>query len=135
MREAKNTKIDFLDLVKRNYNPDENNIFATDVSYIPANVDQHHVYLSVIISHKTKKNKSWKLSTKNDAQLVVDTLSSLDKKNFIFHSYHGTTYSSDAVLSTLNEKQALVSMGRVGNSLDNREVEYFFSCLKGEYLH
>jgi putative transposase len=39
MREAKNAKINFPDLVKRNYNPNENNIFATDVSYIPANVD------------------------------------------------------------------------------------------------
>ena len=26
-------------------------------------------------------------------------------------------------------------MGRVGNSLDNREVEYFFGRLKGEYLN
>ncbi|PPE05093.1 transposase [Entomoplasma ellychniae] len=26
-------------------------------------------------------------------------------------------------------------MGRVGNSLDNREAEYFFGCLKGEYLN
>jgi putative transposase len=58
MRESKNTKIDFPDLVKRNYNPDKNNIFATDVSYIPAKVEQNHVYLSVIISHKTKKIES-----------------------------------------------------------------------------
>lgn len=26
-------------------------------------------------------------------------------------------------------------MGQIGNSLDNREVEYFFVCLKGEYLN
>lgn len=26
-------------------------------------------------------------------------------------------------------------MSRIGNSLDNREAEYFFSCLKGEYLN
>ena len=25
-------------------------------------------------------------------------------------------------------------MSRVGDSLDNREAEYFYSCLKGEFL-
>jgi putative transposase len=134
MRESKNTKIDFPDFVKRNYNSDKNNIFAADVSYIPVKVEQNHVYLSVIISHKTKKIESWKLSTNNDSQLVLDTLSTFERKNFTFHSDRGTTYSSDAVVSALKDKQALVSMGRVGNSLDNREVEYFFGCLKGEYL-
>ncbi|WP_268794771.1 hypothetical protein [Spiroplasma litorale] len=26
-------------------------------------------------------------------------------------------------------------MSRIGNSLDNIEIEYFFGCLKGEYLN
>ncbi len=36
--ESKNTNVKFADLVKRNFNPKEDNIVATDVSYIPAKV-------------------------------------------------------------------------------------------------
>lgn len=34
--ESKNLIVKFQDLVKRNFNPKENNIIATDFSYIPA---------------------------------------------------------------------------------------------------
>ena len=32
-------------------------------------------------------------------------------------------------------KEIITSMSRIGNSLDNREAEYFLGCLKGEYLN
>ncbi|QEH61375.1 transposase [Spiroplasma chinense] len=66
---------------------------------------------------------------------MTDTINNLNRTEFIFHSDHGAQYSSKSVLATLKKVRAKTSMGRVGNSLDNREIEYFFCCLKGEYLN
>ncbi|CAM9145015.1 Integrase catalytic domain-containing protein [Mycoplasma marinum] len=49
------------------------------------------------------------------------------------HSDHGSQYSSKFVKNSSKIKYS-ISMGRIGNSLGDREVEYFFGCLKGEYL-
>ena len=133
--ESKNTKVKYKDLVKRNYNPTKDNIVATDVSYIPANVEQNNVYLSVVISHKTKQIESWELSKSNDSLLVLKTVKKLKRRNYILHSDHGVQYSTEEVLNIVNKHNSKTSMSRVGNSLDNREVEYFFGCLKGEYLN
>lgn len=135
--ESKNTNVPYSDLVRRNYNPSEDMILATDVSYIPASVLQNNIYLSVVISHKTKYIEAWELSMVNDTSLVVNTLNKLspDRRGFILHSDHGSQYSTEAVQKVLASRSAKTSMGRVGNSLDNREVEYFFGCLKSEYLY
>ncbi len=78
--------------------------------------------------------ESWHLSNKNNNQLVVNTFNKLRRtKEFIMHSDHGSQYSSEYVKNQSKIKY-IVSMGKVGNSLDNREVEYFFGYLKGEYL-
>ncbi|WP_324672713.1 IS3 family transposase [Mycoplasma sp. 888] len=55
-------------------------------------------------------------------------------KQWIAHSDHGFQYSSKDYLQTISKNNGIVSMGRVGNSLDNREAEYFFSILKSECL-
>lgn len=59
----------------------------------------------------------------------------IKRNNFILHSDHGFQYSNNRILYLNNTKQIITSMSRIGNSLDNREAEYFFSCLKGEYLN
>ncbi len=56
--EPTNTRVSYVDLVKRNFNPKEDSIIATDVSYISAKIKQNNVYLSVAISHKTKMVES-----------------------------------------------------------------------------
>ncbi|EPJ12957.1 integrase-recombinase domain protein, partial [Chlamydia psittaci 01DC11] len=44
-------------LVKRDYYGIYNDVYVTDVIYIPSPKDvyENHVYLSVIIQHRTKK--------------------------------------------------------------------------------
>ena len=136
VRESKNTNVHFKDLVKRNYNPKEDNILSTDVSYIPTKTNKGFSYLSIAISHKTKLIESSKLSEFNDNDLVIKTIKQLNRnKPTIFHSDHGSQYSSEYVINIAKEHNLITSMGRVGNSLDNREAEYFFSCLKSEWLN
>ena len=132
--ENKNLNVSIPDIVQRNFNPEKDTIVSTDVSYIPAKTDQNNIYLSIAISHKTKMIESWELSDRNNNKLVIDTLNNLKRTSqFILHSDHGFQYSSEYVKHKVTKKY-ITSMGRIGNSLDNRESEYFFSCLKGEYL-
>ncbi|WP_170264716.1 DDE-type integrase/transposase/recombinase [Spiroplasma tabanidicola] len=95
-------------------------------------VEGNNYYLSAAISHKTKKIESWCLSKNNNTQLVVDTITKINKSNFILHSDHGSQYSSNEVTELVKQMNCQTSISRIGNSLDNREIEYFFSCLKGE---
>jgi putative transposase len=132
--EQKCTSAPFIDLVKRNFNSIEDNYIATDVSYIPANVAGNHIYLSAAVNLKTKMIESWEVSENNDENLVLQTIIKMNRTIFILHSDHGAQYSSKLVQNKLRELNSVASIGRVGNSLDNREIEYFFGCLKDEYL-
>ncbi|WNM16289.1 IS3 family transposase [Mesomycoplasma ovipneumoniae] len=138
--EIKNTKFALPDIVKRDYNDKLNrNIFATDVTYIkaPRDVKENHVFLSVIIEHKTKKIRDFKLSVNNDLDLVMDnikTFRSIDK-DFVIHSDHGFQYTSKVYIDKINKMGGTVSLSRIGNSLDNREAEYWFSIIKSECLN
>lgn len=135
-REIKDTKVKFINIANRDYDGKINDIYATDVSYIPSpkDVKDNHVYLSVLIHHKTKKIINWNLSKNNDTSLVMNHISKtkFPPNKFIIHSDHGVQYSSLNYLTFIKKNNGIVSMSRVGNSLDNREIEYFFSILKTE---
>lgn len=134
-REIKNTNVKFLNIANRDYDGKINDIYATDVTYIPApkDVRENHVYLSVLIHHKTKKIVSWNLSKNNDVSLVMSHITKTKfPVNFVIHSDHGSQYSSSDYITFIQQRNGIVSMSRIGNSLDNREIEYFFSILKTE---
>lgn len=134
-REIKNVNATFKNLANRDYDGQMNDIYATDVTYIPSPTDviENHVYLSVLLHHKTKKIVSWNLSKYNDTNLVLKHFKQTKfPKKFIVHSDHGYQYSSKEFLDYIDSINGTISMSRVGNSLDNREVEYFFSILKTE---
>ncbi|WNM14634.1 IS3 family transposase [Mesomycoplasma ovipneumoniae] len=115
------------------------NIFCYWCSYIkaPRDVKDNHVFLSVIIEHKTKKIRDFKLSVNNDLDLVMDnikTFRSIDK-DFVIHSDHGFQYTSKVYIDKINKMGGTVLLSRIGNSLDNREAEYWFSIIKSECLN
>ncbi|WNM16979.1 IS3 family transposase [Mesomycoplasma ovipneumoniae] len=139
--EIKNTKFALPDIVKRDYNDKLNrNIFATDVTYIkaPRDVKENHVFLSVIIEHKTKKIRDFKLSVSNDLNLVMDnikTFRSIDK-DFVIHSDTWVSIHFKSLYWQNKLKwEELFLLSRIGNSLDNREAEYWFSIIKSECLN
>ena len=55
-------------------------------------------------------------------------------KNAIVHSDHGACYSSSDFIKIIKQHNWKQSMSRVGNSLDNRVVEIWFSILKTELI-
>lgn len=140
-KEIKNVSSQIDNFVNRDYNDQNNrNIYATDVSYIkaPKDVLESHVYLSAILSHKTKQIVGFKLSRSNNLELVLDTLNSLKQykpKNFIIHSDHGFQYTHHQYIKEVQNIGGVISLSRVGNSLDNREIEYWFGIIKTELLN
>lgn len=130
-KEIKHINTIYTDLVKRNYSM--KNVIATDVSYIKTN--KGFAYLSAAINHETKKIESWNFSKNNDLELVLEHFKNMDLKNKVVHSDHGFQYSSNGFKSLSEKKEFKISMSRIGNALDNREIEYFFSNLKSECLN
>lgn len=138
MAKVGNFLVYYPNIANRDYNGLQNDIYASDVSYIPAPIDVEgrHVYLSIIIHHKTKKIVSYNLSIHNDTNLIMTHIRKTKfPKNFIIHTDHGVTYSSNEYLEYIKQQGGVISMSRIGNSLDNREAEYFFSILKSEMFY
>ena len=139
--ERKDTTATVPDLVKRDYDNKNHNqiIRASDVTYITGTYDapQNFVYLSVIINHRTKEIESWELSMYNDAKLIIDSFTAIKHKlaGSIVHTDHGADYTSKSYQSMLNQCHAIQSMSRVGNSLDNRDIEFWFSIFKTELIY
>ncbi|MDJ1645986.1 IS3 family transposase [Mycoplasma sp. M5725] len=141
-REKKDTTAKFENIVNRDYNDNQNwNIYTTDATYIEGTKDskQNYVFLSAIISHKTKQIISWKLSTNNDLNFVLDNVNNLLKitknEKLIIRSDHGLQYTNKVYIDKIRNNNSEISLSRVSNSLDNREIEYWFSILKSEYLN
>lgn len=138
-KEQKNINVAIEDLVQRDYDNKfhKETIIATDVTYIdsPKDVFNNHVYLSVAFNHKSKKIESYCLSRNNDTKLIIDTFKDLNIDNAIIHSDHGSVYTTHEFQNIIFMNKWKQSMSRVGNSLDNREVEYLFSILKTELIY
>ena len=139
--ERKDTTAMIPDLVKRDYDNKNHKqiIRAADVTYICATYDapQNFVYLSVVINHRTKEIESWELSMHNDTKLIIDSFAAIKDKlaGSIVHTDHGADYTSKSYQNMLRKYHATQSMSRVGNSLDNRDIEFWFSILKTELIY
>ena len=72
----------------------------------------------------------------NDTNLVIESFNSIKDKPAIaiVHSDHGVPYSSTYFTKMLRKNNWIQSMSRIGNSLDNRVVEFWFSILKTELI-
>ena len=129
------------DLVKRDYDNKNHKqiIRANDVTYIcaPCDAPQNFVYLSVVINHRTKEIESWELSMYNDAKLIIDSFAAIKDKlaGSIVDTDHGADYTSKSYQNMLRKYHASQSMSRVANSLDNRDIEFWFSIFKTELIY
>ncbi|MFC7802180.1 transposase, partial [Bacillus subtilis] len=79
---------------------------------------------------------AWKLSKRNDLELVMKTVESLtaqrDVQGAILHSDQGFQYTTKAYQKRLETVGLKGSHSRKGNCLDNACIESFFSHLKTE---
>ncbi|UOG06681.1 DDE-type integrase/transposase/recombinase, partial [Bacillus altitudinis] len=93
----------------------------------------HFYYLSAIQDLYNNEIVAWKLSKRNDLELVMETLENLtslrDVKGALFHSDQGFQYTTKAYQKRLENVGLKGSHSRRGNCLDNACIESFFSHL------
>ena len=70
-------------------------------------------------------------------KLIIDSFATIKHKlaGSIVHTDHGADYTSKSYQSTLNKYHVTQSMSWVGNSLKNRDVEFWFSIFKIELIY
>lgn len=112
-----------------------NQVWCTDVTEFKC-LDGSKIYLSALLDLFDKSIISYVTSSRNDNELVMDTL----KKAFntypnshpLIHSDRGYQYTSNQY-QLLKEKYGFeISMSRVSRCLDNQPIENFWGTLKSE---
>ncbi|MGE6259278.1 IS3 family transposase [Heyndrickxia sporothermodurans] len=122
-------------ILNRNFKASRSNEkWVTDITYLPYGSTM--LYLSTIIDLYNNEIVAFKLSTKQDITLVLDTLREAVEirkpVGLMLHSDQGTVYTSYAFQNLAKEKGITTSMSRKGNCHDNAVIESFHSSLKSE---
>ena len=137
VRENKDTKVNILNIIARNFKANEpNEKWYIDVTQIETNYGP--LYCSAIIDGYNNELIDLKIFNHQELSLTLANVNSAIKKNkinnLIIHSDHAMCYSSNEFIKLIKKYNITQSMSRVGNSLDNRPIEFFFKILKHEYL-
>jgi transposase InsO family protein len=127
------------DLLGRDFTaPVPNRRYVGDITYLPIG-DGTNLYLATVIDCFSRRLAGWAVAEHMRTDLIVDALSmARDARGSlagaIFHSDHGSQYSSKAFAQVCAELGVTQSMGAVGTSADNALAESFNAALKRETL-
>jgi transposase InsO family protein len=127
------------DLLGRDFTaPAPNRRYVGDITYLPI-ADGSNLYLATVIDCFSRRLAGWAVAEHMRTDLIVDALSAArDSRGslagVIFHSDHGSQYSSKAFAQVCAEFGVTQSMGAVGTSADNALAESFNAALKRETL-
>jgi transposase InsO family protein len=104
-----------------------NEKWVTDITYVIFN--GRRLYLSVIYDLFNNEVVAYKISKRNDLQLVMDTVKEAIKKGdvngVLLHSDQGFQYTSRQYNQLLKQYNITASMSRKGNCLDNACIKSF----------
>lgn len=126
-------------LLNRNFNTDKpNKIWTTDITYLIFRGKR--AYLSTILDLYNREVVAYKISYKNDLNLVIETLNLALKKRgnvngLILHSDQGHQYTSPQYQKICESHGINVSMSRKGTPIDDSPMESFHGILKKETLY
>lgn len=129
------------DLVERNFAPDQHvpgEVLVGDITYLRTGAGW--LYLAVVIDLATRMIVGWQMADHMRTSLVIDALAMARTHGYaapqaVFHSDHGTQYTSQEFGEYCIENGFTQSMGRTGVCWDNAVAESFFSSLKNEMYH
>lgn len=87
----------------------------------------------------SRKLAGWQIADHMRTELVKDALNAAARDRgslagAIFHSDHGSVYSSGAYVKLCDDLKVTQSMGAIGSSADNALAESFNASLKRELL-
>jgi len=128
-----------LDLLKRDFTaPAPNQRYVGDITYLPL-LGGENLDLATVIDCYSRRLVGWALADHMRTELVADALKAAagtrgSLAGAIFHSDHGSVYTSADYARLCGELGVVQSMGAVGTSADNALAESFNATLKREVL-
>jgi putative transposase len=127
------------DLVERNFTVSRpNRLWVADLTYVATWAG--FLYVAVVIDAFSRRVIGWAMETHLRTELVLAALEMAytqrtpSCQKVIFHSDHGTQYTSVAFGQRCQELGVRPSMGSVGDAYDNALAESFFASLECEVL-
>ncbi|MFF1823839.1 IS3 family transposase [Kribbella sp. NPDC058245] len=127
------------DLLNRDFTaPAPNQRYVGDITYLPL-ADGNNLYLATVIDCYSRRLAGWAIANHMRTELVTDALKAAQATRgtltgAIFHSDHGSVYTSKDYARLCTELGVTQSMGAVGTSADNSLAESFNATLKREIL-
>jgi transposase InsO family protein len=127
------------DLLKRDFTaPVPNQRYVGDITYLPLS-DGENLYLATVIDCYSRRLVGWAVADHMRTELVEEALKAAQTTRgslagAIFHSDHGSVYTSAAYARLCADHGVTQSMGAVGTSADNSLAESFNATLKREIL-
>ena len=127
------------DLLKRDFTAAAaNERYVGDITYLPL-ADGTNLYLATVIDCYSRRLAGWAVADHMRTELVEDALKAAagtrgSLAGAIFHSDHGSVYTSKDYAKLCADLGVTQSMGAVGSSADNALAESFNATLKREVL-
>ena len=131
------------DLLRRDFTaPAPGLRYVGDITYLPL-ADGTNLYLATVIDCYSRRLAGWAIADHMRTELVEDALkaaaatrgsSTKGLAGAIFHSDHGSVYTSKDYAKLCTNLGVTQSMGAVGTSADNALAESFNATLKREVL-
>lgn len=127
------------DLIKRDFTAETiGTRYVGDITYLPL-ADGKNWYLATVIDLCSRKLAGWALADHMRTELVSDALRAAaatrgSLAGAVFHSDHGSVYTSKAFAALCADLGVTQSMGAVGSSADNALAESFNAAMKREVL-
>lgn len=127
------------DLLKRDFTAvAPNRRYVGDITYLPL-ADGSNLYLATVIDCHSRRLAGWAVADHMRTSLVEDALKAAATTRgtlagAIFHSDHGSVYTSKDYAALCARLGVTQSMGAVGTSADNALAESFNATLKREVL-
>lgn len=129
----------FPDLLQRDFTAAApNRRYVGDITYLPLH-GGGNLYLATVIDCCSRKLAGWAVADHMRTELVEDALKAAlaqrgSLRGAVFHSDHGSVYTSKAYAALCERLGVRQSMGAVGTSADNSLAESFNATLKRELL-
>lgn len=123
-----------MDLVLREWHPiAPNQLWVADITQI--NTWEGPLYIAVVMDVWSRRIVGWAIDNNMRAELVVAAFEMAvatrrPPKGLVYHTDHGSQYTSYVMGKTLRDIGVLASMGRVKTCYDNAVAESFFASLK-----
>ena len=127
------------DLLERDFTAEAaNRRYVGDITYLPS-ADGSNLYLATVVDCYSRRLVGWALADHMRTELVTDALKAAavtrgSLAGSIFHSDHGSVYTSKDYARLCSSLGVTQSMGAVGSSADNALAESFNATLKREVL-